>query len=85
MANQAITDPLTGRAPPRGGQEVPLASSAPWQRRHLGLKWKIFAMLAAAVLCTQAFHLWHAERLISQSTASTEGGVKAILNNFLSF
>ena len=47
-------------------------------RLRLGLKWKIFTMLAVLGLCTQSFDLWHSARLIAQATSNTEGGVKAL-------
>ncbi|MCS6916021.1 MAG: HAMP domain-containing methyl-accepting chemotaxis protein [Myxococcales bacterium] len=54
-------------------------------RYRLGLKWKIFAVLAILGICGQLADLWHSRILIAQAITSTEGTVRAILQHYLAY
>lgn len=54
-------------------------------RYRVGLKWKIFIVLAIVGLISQIVDLWHSGRVINQAISSTEGTVKASLQHFLSY
>jgi methyl-accepting chemotaxis protein len=54
-------------------------------RYRVGLKWKIFFVLAIVGVISQIVDLWHSGRVINQAISSTEGTVKASLQHFLSY